>query len=61
MIIMSGDAGNGLPRPVFNGVIKIPKGLSRFGPGDQLVMNLVTGTASLVADWCAQAHYKEFR
>ncbi len=61
MILMSGDAGNGLPRPLFNGVIKIPRGYNRFGPGDQLVMNIVTGTAGVVADWCLQCHYKEFR
>ncbi len=61
MILMSGDAGNGLPRPLFNGVIKIPKGMSRFGPSDTLNMNIVTGNAGVVADWCLQAHYKEFR
>lgn len=61
MILMSGDAGNGLPRPIFNGVIVIPKGMSRFGPGDKLLMNIVTGNAGVVADWCLQSHYKEFR
>lgn len=61
MILMSGDAGNGLPRPVFNGVIVIPRGLSRFGPSDKLHMSIVTGNTDIVADWCAQAHYKEFR
>ncbi len=61
MILMSGDAGNGLPRPLFNGVIKIPKGMNRFGPDDRLSMALVTGTVGVNADWCAQCHYKEFR
>ncbi len=61
MILMSGDAGNGLPRSLFNGVIKIPKGMSRFGPGDKLNMNIVTGNAGVAADWCLQSHYKEFR
>ncbi len=61
MILMSGDAGNGLPRPIFNGVIKIPKGMSRFGPDDRLAMNIVTGNAGVNADWCLQCHYKEFR
>ncbi len=61
MVLMSGDAGNGLPRPLFNGVIVIPKGLSRFGPGDTLNMNIITGTPAVNADWCIQSHYKEFR
>ncbi len=61
MILMSGDAGNGLPRPLFNGVIKIPKGMQRMGPDDRLAVNLVIGTAGVNADWCLQCHYKEFR
>ncbi len=61
MLMMSGDAGNGLPRPLFNGVIVIPKGMQRFGPDDRLAINLITGTAGVNADWCLQAHYKEFR
>ncbi len=61
MILMSGDAGNGLPRPLFNGVIKIPKGMNRMGPDDRLAMNIVTGNAGINADWCLQCHYKEFR
>ncbi len=59
MIMMSGDAGNGLPRPIFNGVIKIPKGYRRFGPKDRLYVLLLSPT--VVADFCLQAHYKEFR
>ncbi len=61
MILMSGDAGNGLPRPLFNGVIAIPKGYRRFGPNDALQMILITGNTNIVADWCMQCHYKEFR
>ncbi len=61
MLMMSGDAGNGLPRPLFNGVIVIPKGMRRMAPGDKMEMRLVTGTAGVVADWCMQSHYKEFR
>ncbi len=59
MVMMSGDAGNGLPRVLFNGVIAIPRGLRRFGPADKLQLLLVTGTVA--ADWCMQCHYKEFR
>jgi len=52
----------GIPRTIFNGVIKIPKGYKRFGPNDKLTMNIVMGSASLIdADWCSECHYKEFR
>ncbi len=59
MVMTSGDAGNGLPRVMFNGVIKIPKGLSRFGPGDVLYVSLLSPT--VVGDFCLQSHFKEFR
>ncbi len=60
MIMMSGDAGNGLPRPIFNGVIVIPKGMRRFAPKDELQIVLIT-KGSVQADFCLQCHYKEFR
>ncbi len=59
MIMLSGDAGNGLPRPIFNGVIKIPKGYKRFGPDDRLRVALLSPTVT--GDFCLQAHYKEFK
>ncbi len=61
MVMLSGDAGNGLPRVVFNGVIAIPKGYRRFGPKDKLQFVCRTGTTNLDADFCIQCHYKEFR
>ncbi len=61
MVMLSGDASNGLPRVVFNGVIKIPKGYKRFGIKDRLQLILRTGTVDLAADWCVQCIYKEFR
>ncbi len=61
MILMSGDAGNGLPRPLFNGVIVIPKGMRRFGPADKLQVVFITGNVGVNADWCLQTHFKEFR
>jgi len=61
MIMGSGDAGNGLPRVVFNGVIKIPRGYIRNGPLDKLQVFLRSGNVDVVFDWCLQAHYKEFR
>ncbi len=59
MIMLSGDAGNGLPRPIFNGVIVIPKGFRRFGPDDNLYVSLLSPTVT--GDMCLQCHYKEFR
>ncbi len=59
MLMMSGDAGNGLPRPIFNGVIKIPKGYIRQGPDDRLQCVLLS--PNVAADFCLQSHYKEFR
>ncbi len=61
MIMGSGDAGNGLPRVVFNGVIKIPRGYIRNGPNDRLQLIMVTGQSPIVFDFCIQCHYKEFR
>ncbi len=61
MIMGSGDAGNGLPRVVFNGVIKIPKGYIRNGPNDLLQLLLRVGTAAVNFNFCMQAHYKEFQ
>ncbi len=59
MIMMSGDAGSGQPRVLFNGVIKIPKLYTRNGPSDRLQLLLLTPT--VLADFCVQCHYKEFR
>ncbi len=59
MIMMNGDAGNGQPRVLFNGVIKIPKAYIRNGPADRLQLVLLTPT--VLSDFCVQCHYKEFR
>ncbi len=59
MIMMNGDAGNGQPRTLFNGVIKIPQGFKRNGPKDKLQVCIFTPT--VVADWCLQCIYKEFK
>ncbi len=61
MIMGSGDAANGLPRVVFNGVIKVPKGYVRNGPSDKLQLLLRVGTAAVNFNFCIQCHYKEFR
>ncbi len=50
---------DGNPRTVFNGVIAIPRGYRRMGPGDflQLFMHAPGNNV----DFCVQCHYKEFR
>ncbi len=50
---------NGNPRTLFNGVIVIPKGYIRNGPGDRL--KLVLFAPGVNIEWCIQCHYKEFR
>ncbi len=57
MIENKGQGSNA--RIIFNGVIKIPKGFSRFGPDDAFVMSILSPALDIV--FCAQAHYKEFR
>ncbi len=59
MVMLNGDAGNGQPRTLFNGVISIPKGMRRNGPDDQL--QLVLFTPTVVMDFCVQCIYKEFK
>ncbi len=49
----------GNPRTLLNGVIVIPKGYRRMGPNDKL--RVVLFSPGVSADFCLQAHYKEFR
>ncbi len=57
MIENTGKGGN--PTTIFNGVIKIPKGYSRFGPSDNLTAQVFSPQMDIVV--CFQCHYKEFR
>ncbi len=59
MVMMNGDAGNGQPRTLFNGVISIPRGMRRCGPDDKL--QLVIFTPTVLGDFCVQCIYKEFK
>ncbi len=47
------------PRILFNGVVKIPRGYKRNGPGDALLLLILSPGANI--DLCIQCHYKEFR
>ncbi len=60
-MVMLGDFVENMPRILFNGVIKIPRGYIRNGPGDKLQVLLKMGGNSVTADFCLQCHYKEFR
>ncbi len=60
-MVMLGDLVENMPRVLFNGVIKIPKGYIRNGPLDKIIVLLKAGGNSVTADFCLQAHYKEFR
>ncbi len=53
------DSAGGNPRTVFKGVIALPRGYRRFGPGDTLVCSVLT--PGVTSDFCVQCHYKEFR
>ncbi len=53
------DSLGGNPRTVFNGVIVLPRGYRRFGPGDTLVATFLS--PGVTTDSCLQCHYKEFR
>ncbi len=57
MIENKGQGSNA--RTLFNGVIVIPKGMRRMGPGD--IWNAICLSPALDVAFCLQAHYKEFR
>ncbi len=59
MVMLNGDAGNGQPRTLFNGVISIPRGMRRNGPDDTWQLILLTPT--VLGDFCVQCIYKEFK
>ncbi len=59
MIMIENKGQGSNPHTLFNGVIKIPKGYSRFGPNDTLSVILLSPQIDIVL--CIQAHYKEFR
>ncbi len=58
-MVMMEKAVNGNPRTLFNGVIVIPRGYRRFGPGD--LLNVTFLAPGVTTDFCLQCHYKEFR
>ncbi len=57
MIENKGQGSNS--RTLFNGVVAIPKGARRMGPGD--VWQVICLSPALDVAFCIQTHYKEFR
>ncbi len=64
MIMMAGTLSGtpNFPRTLFQGVIRIPPRLKRFGFNDRLLVLLQNGTGETtgIANVCVQAIYKEF-
>ncbi len=58
-MVMLQRVTNSNPRTLFNGVIVIPRGYRRQGPGDS--MSVVIFSPGVNLDICVQCHYKEFR
>jgi len=58
-MVMLNGADKGVPTTLFNGVIKIPKGYQRFGPNDQIKVDVLAPAIDIAI--CFQCHYKEFR
>ncbi len=64
MIMVQDNVGTSLfPRTLFQGVIKIPPRLKRFGYNDRLIILLQNGVGetSGISNVCVQTIYKEFR
>ncbi len=58
-MVMMQQVANGNPRTLFKGVIRIPRGLRRFGQDDALIIGLLSPGVN--ANFCVQCIYKEFR
>ncbi len=60
-MVMLQPVDGGVPRNVFKGVISIPRGFRRMGPGDRIEVQLFIPSTGTAVNACTQAHYKEFR
>ncbi len=58
-MIMTEKNTTAIPRTLFKGVIRIPRGYKRFGINDKLVVTLKSPGVTM--DFCIQCIYKEFR
>lgn len=62
-MIMVAEGDSAIPRTMFQGVIRIPPRLKRFGIDDRLVVSFQhgTGETTAITNVCVQCIYKEFR
>ncbi len=63
MTMTSGSiSSTGFPRTAFNGVVRIPKRLRRFGYNDRLSIQLQNGSGETtgITNVCVQCIYKEY-
>ncbi len=58
-MIMTEKNTTAIPRTLFKGVIKIPRGKQRFGLGDKLIVALLAPGVNF--DYCVQCIYKEIK
>ncbi len=56
---MSEKNATGIPRTLFKGVIRIPRGYKRFGQNDQLRISLLSPGVNF--DFCIQCIYKAYK
>jgi len=63
MIMIGGNETSAFPRTLFNGVIKIPPRLKRFGYNDTLSVLLQNGVGETtgITNACVQCIYKEYQ
>ncbi len=58
-MVMLQKVTNSNPRTLFNGVIAMPRGYRRMGPGDTVQLKILCPGVNY--EVCVQCHYKEFR
>ncbi len=60
---MVAEGENAIPRTMFQGVVKLPPKIQRFGADDRLQINFShdSGETTAVTNVCIQCIYKEFR
>ncbi len=58
-MIMTEKNTTAIPRTLFKGVIKLPRGMKRFGIEDRLILSLLSPGTTY--DYCIQCIYKEYQ
>ncbi len=58
-MVMLQQVTNSNPRTLFKGVVAVPRGYRRNGPGDRWEIHILAPGVN--TNYCVQVHYKEFR